>query len=59
MEPPVDPWGTVYLIRPKPDNPEQPLVLSCGPDGVEGTEDDITNETIIDARAGTDSTRPR
>jgi general secretion pathway protein G len=42
-EVPVDPWGNVYVYRmPGTSNPSKPEVFSKGPDGKEGTEDDIT-----------------
>jgi general secretion pathway protein G len=40
---PMDPWGKPYIYRyPGTHNNEFDL-LSCGPDGVEGGEDDVTN----------------
>ena len=42
-EPPLDPWDNEYRIEPDPDNERQPIIISWGPDGDEGTEDDITN----------------
>jgi general secretion pathway protein G len=37
-----DPWSHEYLIRDR--NEQGVVVVSCGPDGIEGTEDDITSE---------------
>lgn len=43
-EPPTDPWGTEYRIAPGPSGrANDRIVLSCGPDTQEGTEDDITS----------------
>jgi general secretion pathway protein G len=38
---PVDPWGRAYLYRVPPNDPGDVAVLSVGPDGKEGTADDI------------------
>ena len=41
---PVDPWGREYVYRqPGEHNREDYDLFSTGPDGVEGTADDITN----------------
>jgi general secretion pathway protein G len=41
-----DKWGHPYrYFCPAPDNPFNFLILSCGPDGQEYTEDDITQYT--------------
>jgi general secretion pathway protein G len=41
---PKDPWGSDYLYeRPGTHNRESYDLWSAGPDGVSGTEDDITN----------------
>ena len=41
---PLDPWGKLYVYRsPGQHNPEDYDLFSLGPDGVEGTKDDITN----------------
>ena len=41
---PLDPWGKPYVYRsPGQHNREDYDLLSVGPDGVEGTKDDITN----------------
>ncbi|MFB3892514.1 MAG: type II secretion system protein GspG [Phycisphaerae bacterium] len=43
---PVDPWGRAYVYRcPGQQNPDRFDVFSLGPDGVEGTSDDIGNWT--------------
>lgn len=44
MRLPNDPWGRPYLYYPcvKPPHESYRLV-SCGPDGIEGTADDVTN----------------
>ena len=40
---PLDPWGRSYLFRPQPERgPNAYQILSAGPDGRFGTEDDIT-----------------
>ena len=39
---PLDPWGNEYRYRyPGGDVPEEPEIFSVGPDGVEGTSDDV------------------
>jgi len=41
---PVDPWGNPYIYGyPGKHNAGSYDLLSCGPDGKEGTEDDIVN----------------
>jgi general secretion pathway protein G len=41
---PLDPWGKAYVYRsPGQHNREDYDLFSLGPDGVEGTADDITN----------------
>ena len=41
---PNDPWGNAYIYRaPGQKNPSGYDLISVGPDGREGTEDDITN----------------
>ena len=41
---PVDPWGNPYIYRCF--GKKVPIfIVSCGPDGVEDTEDDITNNS--------------
>lgn len=41
---PLDPWGYEYQYRyPGQYNTDKPDIWSLGPDGVDGTEDDITN----------------
>ena len=43
-KPPVDPWGNAYVYYyPGKHNPNSFELLSVGPDGKEGTEDDIGN----------------
>lgn len=43
---PNDPWGNAYIFRsPGTQNTSGYDLLSVGPDGREGTEDDITNWT--------------
>ena len=40
----IDPWGNEYrYLRPGKYNPETYDIYSLGPDGKEGTEDDIGN----------------
>jgi type II secretion system protein G len=42
---PLDPWGHPYIYRcPGTDDPTSYDLLSAGPDGKEGTSDDITKE---------------
>jgi general secretion pathway protein G len=38
---PVDPWGHAYVYRRPATSTENPIVLSTGPDGREGTADDV------------------
>ena len=38
---PVDPWGKKYIYRRTEDENHDYEIISCGPDGNEGTEDDI------------------
>ncbi|MBN1424701.1 type II secretion system major pseudopilin GspG [Candidatus Fermentibacteria bacterium] len=41
---PRDPWGNPYVYRHPPTRPGLDYeILSAGPDGIEGTADDITN----------------
>ena len=41
---PVDPWGHPYhYVFPGPHNPQDYDLFSVGPDGAEGTSDDIGN----------------
>lgn len=41
---PLDPWGKTYVYRsPGQNNREDYDLFSIGPDGVEGTADDVTN----------------
>lgn len=49
-EPKQDPWGNVYVIGRDPDYENKPMVASWGPDGQEGTDDDINNKNITRAR---------
>jgi general secretion pathway protein G len=43
---PKDPWGTPYIYRyPGQHNTNGYDLFSCGPDGQEGTADDIDNWT--------------
>lgn len=38
----LDPWKNPYSYRfPDPKNPDEPDIFSKGPDGIEGTDDDI------------------
>lgn len=44
-EPPSDPWGNEYRLQPDRDGRRNRImVMSFGPDGQEGTDDDITSE---------------
>jgi general secretion pathway protein G len=38
---PVDPWGRPYVYRAGKTKSDEPELLSLGPDGVEGTLDDV------------------
>jgi general secretion pathway protein G len=41
---PVDPWGRDYMYNPSGGrNTDKPDIWSVGPDGADGTEDDIGN----------------
>ena len=43
-KPPIDPWGNPYKYKcPSANNKSTYDLYSVGKDGVEGTEDDITN----------------
>ncbi|MCW5557294.1 MAG: type II secretion system major pseudopilin GspG [Verrucomicrobiae bacterium] len=45
-EPPKDPWGNAYIYEcPGKNNPTSYDILSMGPDGRVGGDDDITNWT--------------
>lgn len=45
-EPPVDAWGNEFRLLPDPSGRRNKvIVVSLGPDGQEGTDDDITPET--------------
>ena len=45
----MDPWGNPYIYYyPGKHNPDSYDLLSAGPDGKEGTDDDIGNWTIND-----------
>jgi len=39
---PKDPWGQYYVYRRTPDPEVRFVLLSMGPDGREGTDDDVT-----------------
>lgn len=41
---PEDPWGAEYLYDPRGGEARPYLIWSAGPDGQDGTEDDITTE---------------
>ena len=44
-EVPVDPWGTPYRYHfPGIQNPEEPEIISAGPDGKFETSDDLSNQ---------------
>lgn len=43
-EPPLDPWDRELILK-RGEFPNQVFVVSLGPDGQEGTEDDISSET--------------
>lgn len=40
---PLDPWGRKYLYKSPGDHYGDYDLYSCGPDGIEGGEDDIVN----------------
>jgi len=41
---PVDPWGNAYIYSyPGKTNPKHFDIISAGPDGQAGSEDDVTN----------------
>lgn len=50
VEVPKDPWENEYVLEPDPDRPQEFIVRSFGPDGEQGTEDDITNLTMRQSR---------
>jgi general secretion pathway protein G len=41
---PTDPWGNTYIYDPSGGTKRKYLIVSMGEDGVEGTDDDVTNE---------------
>ena len=41
-DPLPDPWGNTYVIATNSDSDEEPVVQSAGPDGTQGTADDIS-----------------
>ena len=47
---PRDPWGNAYEIRPGEQGLKDYEVFSWGPDGLSGTDDDISSTTIRDSR---------
>jgi general secretion pathway protein G len=43
---PLDPWERNYVYKfPGSKDPEKPEILSIGPDGIEGTSDDISSQS--------------
>lgn len=41
---PIDPWGNAYrYLQPGVNNPQEYDLFSVGPDGAEGTADDVVN----------------
>jgi general secretion pathway protein G len=49
---PADPWGNKYIYRfPSATNPKDFDLICMGPDGQEGTDDDITDSVATDASA--------
>ena len=47
-EPPKDPWGNEYELRPGDRGRGNYEVISWGPDGNSDTDDDISSKTIRD-----------
>ncbi|MEM7204744.1 MAG: type II secretion system protein GspG [Planctomycetota bacterium] len=45
-DPQLDPWGNEYVITFDPDYEQLPFIVSWGPDGLEGTDDDIDSKSI-------------
>jgi|RhiMethySRZTD1v2_1073278.scaffolds.fasta_scaffold788090_1 general secretion pathway protein G len=45
-QPKQDPWGHEYVIGHDPEYENKPMVSSWGPDGQEGTDDDLNNRNI-------------
>jgi general secretion pathway protein G len=44
---PNDPWNRPFVYRcPSPTFPQGFRLLSKGPDGIDGTDDDISNESM-------------
>ena len=44
-EMPKDPWGNEYIYRfPGSKDPQEPEIISKGPDGQENTDDDISSQ---------------
>jgi hypothetical protein len=47
-QPPKDPWGNEYELRPGDRGRRNYQVISSGPDGISDTEDDISSRAIRD-----------
>ena len=43
---PDDPWGHPYIYRNPGTHSTDPEILSCGPDGLPGNGDDISNDPV-------------
>ncbi len=43
---PTDPWGNEYIYDPSGGTKKKYIIISLGEDGMEGTEDDVTNEYV-------------
>jgi general secretion pathway protein G len=46
IEIPLDPWLNEYIYDPSGGTKRKYLILSMGEDGVEGTDDDVSNEFV-------------
>ena len=53
---PKDPWKHAYVYAPEGGTNGLPVLLSCGPDGVRGTADDIVPEAELFTKPFRDTT---
>lgn len=53
---PRDPWKRAYVYAPEGGTNGLPVLLSCGPDGVQGTADDIVPDAALFEKPFRDTT---
>lgn len=53
---PPDPWKHPYVYLPEGGTNGLPVLLSCGPDGIQGTADDITPDPALFTKPFRDTT---